>query len=70
VTSEISYRPAWLRVNSLKASFDEPVTTATKGGQGGSGMLLTRLGQSSVEKYRSLERDFAELASRRLFANP
>jgi molybdate transport system regulatory protein len=64
----ISYRHAWLLVNRLKASFQEPLTTASKGGKGGGGMLLTKYGQSLVENYRALERDFAELASIRLSA--
>jgi molybdate transport system regulatory protein len=62
----MSYRRAWLLVDSLKNSFREPVTVAATGGKGGGGVTLTRFGEQLVESYRVLERDIARLASRRL----
>jgi len=62
----MSYRRAWLLVESLKQSFREPVTVASKGGKDGGGMLVTAFGDALIKNYRELERDFARLAERRL----
>jgi molybdate transport system regulatory protein len=62
----MSYRRAWLLVESLKQSFREPVTVASTGGKDGGGMRVTELGDALIENYRELERDFARLAERRL----
>ena len=62
----MSYRRAWLLVESLKQSFREPVTLACKGGKVGGGMLVTEFGDALIKNYRELERDFATLAKRRL----
>jgi molybdate transport system regulatory protein len=62
----MSYRRAWLLIESLKQSFREPVTTASKGGKDGGGMLVTEFGDALIRNYRELERDFATLAERRL----
>ena len=62
----MSYRRAWLLVESLKQSFREPVTVASKGGKDGGGMLVTEFGDALIKHYRELERDFATLAERRL----
>jgi len=62
----MSYRRAWLLVESLKRSFREPVTAASTGGKDGGGMLVTEFGAALIKNYRELERDFATLAERRL----
>jgi molybdate transport system regulatory protein len=62
----MSYRRAWLLVDSLKQSFREPVTMASTGGRDGGGMLVTEFGDALIKNYRELERDFARLAERRL----
>ena len=62
----MSYRRAWLLVESLKRSFREPVTVASKGGKDGGGMLVTEFGDALIKNYRELERDFEALAERRL----
>jgi len=64
----MSYRRAWLLVESLKRSFREPVTVASTGGKDGGGMLVTEFGDALIKSYRELERDFATLAARRLHA--
>jgi molybdate transport system regulatory protein len=64
----MSYRRAWLIVESLRQSFREPVTVASAGGKDGGGMLVTEFGDGLIESYRELERDFATLAARRLQA--
>jgi molybdate transport system regulatory protein len=62
----MSYRRAWLLVESLKQSFREPVTRASTGGKAGGGMRVTEFGDALISNYRELERDFARLAERRL----
>jgi molybdate transport system regulatory protein len=62
----MSYRRAWLLVHSLNSTFKEPVTRASTGGRGGGGVTLTPFGAALVERYRTLEREFAALAARRL----
>jgi molybdate transport system regulatory protein len=64
----MSYRRAWLLVESLRQSFREPVTVASTGGKDGGGMLITEFGDALIRNYRELERDFATLAARRLHA--
>jgi molybdate transport system regulatory protein len=61
----MSYRRAWLLVESLKNMFREPVTVASTGGKDGGGMLITEFGDALVKSYRQLERDFETLATRR-----
>lgn len=62
----MSYRRAWLLVESLKQSFREPVTTGSPGGTGGGGLQVTAFGVALIDSYRALEREFAALAERRL----
>jgi molybdate transport system regulatory protein len=64
----MSYRRAWLLVESLKRSFRHPVTVASAGGKDGGGMLVTEFGDALIKSYRDLERDFVTLATRRLEA--
>jgi molybdate transport system regulatory protein len=63
----MSYRRAWLLVESLKQSFRQPVTVASTGGKDGGGMQVTDFGDALIKNYRELERDFATLAQRRLY---
>lgn len=62
----MSYRRAWLLVDSLKSSFREPVTLASKGGTGGGGVALTTFGERLISSYRAIESDIAKVAARRL----
>ncbi len=62
----MSYRRAWLLVESVKESFREPVTVASKGGKAGGGMQVTEFGEALIGKYRELEQAFSTLAERRL----
>jgi molybdate transport system regulatory protein len=60
----ISYKHAWQLVDSLNYGLRSPVTVAKKGGIGGGSVSLTRLGESLVDRYRALEREFARLAAK------
>jgi molybdate transport system regulatory protein len=52
----MSYRRAWLLVDSLNHYFREPVVAAQIGGARGGGAALTSLGHAVVQHYRALER--------------
>lgn len=52
----MSYRRAWLLVDSLNQIFREPVVLTQAGGKSGGGAELTPFGRSLVERYRAMER--------------
>lgn len=64
----MSYRRAWLLVESLRQTFREPVTVASTGGKDGGGMRVTEFGDALIKSYRDLERDLATLAARSFHA--
>jgi molybdate transport system regulatory protein len=65
-TLGMSYRRAWMLINSLKQGFSEAVTVSSTGGAGGGGARLTSFGASLVRQYRMLEREVARLGAQRL----
>lgn len=64
----MSYRRAWLLVDSLRRAFREPVTVASTGGRGGGGVALTEFGQLLIVSYRNLDQEIAKLAVRHFHA--
>jgi molybdate transport system regulatory protein len=52
----MSYRRAWLLVESLNTSFRSPVVDAQSGGRQGGGARLTPFGRELLQRYRSIER--------------
>ncbi|MBS7699221.1 winged helix-turn-helix domain-containing protein [Chelatococcus sp. YT9] len=53
---EMSYRRAWLLIDSLNRAFRAPLVATQHGGPRGGGAVLTPLGQDIVARYRRLER--------------
>jgi molybdate transport system regulatory protein len=53
---KMSYRSAWLLVDSMNSVFREPVVNTRLGGRGGGSATLTEFGASVVRHYRSMER--------------
>jgi molybdate transport system regulatory protein len=53
----MSYRRAWLLVDSLNQIFREPVVVTQAGGRSGGGAELTPFGRALVERYRTMERE-------------
>ena len=51
----MSYRRAWLLVDSMNTEFDAPVISASVGGSGGGGATLTAFGKELIAAYRGLE---------------
>jgi molybdate transport system regulatory protein len=52
----MSYRRAWLLVESLNSAFRAPVVAAQPGGRRGGGASLTPAGRALLERYRTIER--------------
>jgi molybdate transport system regulatory protein len=59
----MSYRRAWLLIDSMNVEFDTPVISATVGGSGGGGAKLTSFGRELIEAYRQLEVRLAPLTA-------
>ncbi len=59
----MSYRRAWLLVDSMNTEFDAPVISASVGGSGGGGATLTAFGKELIEAYRRLESRLLPLAA-------
>jgi molybdate transport system regulatory protein len=62
----MSYRRAWLLIDSLNQYFSEPVVTTQLGGKAGGGAGLTAFGAALVGHYRSMEREAAAAVGNRL----
>jgi len=60
----MSYRRAWLLLDSLNSSFRQPVTEMMTGGKGGGGAVLTPFGTSLIEAYRAVEAAIASTAEK------
>lgn len=64
----MSYRRAWLLIDSMNTDFDTPVISATIGGSGGGGARLTSFGRELVRAYRKLEARLASLTAQHMSA--
>ena len=62
----MSYRRAWLLIDSLNRSFKLPAVSTQLGGQGGGGAFLTDFGKQVVGQYRAMENEAANVLSPRL----
>lgn len=51
----MSYRRAWLLVDTMNASFRSPLVDTATGGRGGGGARVTALGRDVLARYRAIE---------------
>ena len=51
----MSYRRAWVLVDTMNRSFHAPLVEASKGGSGGGGARVTALGLDVLARYRAME---------------
>jgi molybdate transport system regulatory protein len=51
----MSYKHAWVLIDSLNEGFRRPIVETATGGRGGGGTVLTALGKQLVECYVALE---------------
>jgi molybdate transport system regulatory protein len=67
-TLGMSYRRAWLLVDTMNRCFMTPVVMTEAGGASGGGTRLTATGAEVVRRYRSMEAKAARAGSRDLAA--
>jgi molybdate transport system regulatory protein len=58
----MSYRRAWLLLDSVNKTFDVPATVNSAGGRGGGGAEITPFGVLLIERYREVERELNQVA--------
>lgn len=51
----MSYKRAWLLVETMNSMFREPVVRSTRGGARGGGAVVTDAGRRVLSEYRGLE---------------
>lgn len=51
----MSYRRAWLLVDTMNHCFKQPVVDAETGGKGGGGAKVTPFGHDILARYRAIE---------------
>jgi molybdate transport system regulatory protein len=51
----MSYKRAWLLVDTMNACFSQPLVEALKGGKSGGGARLTPLGEEVLARYRRMQ---------------
>jgi molybdate transport system regulatory protein len=51
----MSYRRAWMLIDTLNTAFRQPVVTTKLGGKAGGGAVLTSFGEELVKNYRDME---------------
>ena len=64
----MSYKRAWLLLDSINQAFGEPVVTAATGGSGGGGATLTTFGVEVLERYRRVQDEANRVAANDLDA--
>jgi molybdate transport system regulatory protein len=62
-TLGMSYRRAWLLVDTMNRCFKEPVVEAEAGGKRGGGTRLTAVGAEVLQRYRKVEKLAASAAA-------
>ena len=62
----MSYRRAWLLVESVNGMFKGPAVSTRQGGANGGNATLTKLGAEIVSRYRQIERAAEKSASKHL----
>lgn len=60
-TMGMSYRRAWLLVDTMNRSFRAPVVDTAAGGRGGGGAVLTGTGRDVLSRYRAMEEKAADV---------
>ena len=52
---EMSYRRAWLLVDTMNQSFKSPVVVTLTGGKAGGGAAVTEFGKEVLQRYNAME---------------
>jgi molybdate transport system regulatory protein len=65
---QMSYKRAWMLVETLNAAFREPLVESVRGGAHGGGAQLTPTGETVLAHYRRLEGRMAEAGAAEIAA--
>ena len=65
---KMSYRRAWLLVETMNSCFERPLVETATGGRAGGGAQLTPEGEKVLEGYALMMREIDEIADRYLGA--
>ena len=60
-TLDMSYRRAWMLVETMNGCFQSPLVKSAKGGRGGGGAEVTPAGLVVLEAFRRLQREVAQV---------
>lgn len=62
----MSYRRAWLLIDTMNRCFREPVVDTATGGKGGGGAQITSFGKTVLRQYRAMEAGASASVARRM----
>jgi molybdate transport system regulatory protein len=65
---DMSYKRAWMLVETMNAAFRDPLVDSTRGGTKGGGARLTEAGATVLANYRKLEEILAKAGAARIGA--
>jgi molybdate transport system regulatory protein len=65
---DMSYRRAWLLVDTMNQSFRQPLVSTETGGQRGGGAVLTDLGRDVLARYLAMEEKAAAAVEKEMSA--
>lgn len=60
----LSYRRAWLLIDTMNRCFREPLVATAQGGARGGGASLTPAGKTALAAYRDLQAELERVADR------
>lgn len=63
---DMSYRRAWLLVETMNRCFAQPLVSSATGGKGGGGAVVTEEGQRLLAAYRRMEGEVQHLVQTHL----
>ncbi len=66
----MSYRRAWMLLDSVNTMFGQPAIETSAGGANGGGARLTSFGEKLLEAYRSVEMETGKLAEKAFSGMP
>lgn len=65
---QMSYKRAWMLVETLNAMFRDPLVASSRGGPKGGGAVLTAAGEAVLALYRGLEQTAAQSGASQISA--
>jgi len=63
---DMSYRRAWMLVDTMNSCFESPLVKSAKGGSGGGGAEVTPAGVAVLEAFRRLQTEVAQVVDAHL----